>query len=391
MKKRKYLLLFLLCYLSYCSTYVARLNLSVAAPLMIEDGVLNAAVYGLMGSCFSACYACCRLLSGYFSDRIRPAWMIGSGLFIAALSNLLLGFLPPIPAMLVLWSCNALAQALLWGAILRMMAFAVPSEKVSRYTSFMGTSVCAGNILGFLINSFSVSNWGYTFAFFVPGFLCLAFCAFILLSSHDVKPPIIAAKGQVMPKEIFLPRNIAGRLLPAWIHGIMKDNITLWLPMFILTRYRVDVENSTLFLVLVPLVGFFARASYPALSRLVKNDDRIRCGCFLICLASSFLLSTLTGSPLSAALLFGFVYAAVSVINTTFLSIYPLRFPSAIASVSGIMDLLTYLGAAAGSAIYGFVVDRHGFIPMLISWCALSALAALCVLFFGREKNPEAG
>lgn len=386
MNKRRYLFLVALCYLSYCSIYIARLNLSVAAPLMIADGVLNTTVYGLMCSVFSVCYACCRLASGYFSDRKRPAWMIGIGLFVAAASNLILGSLPPVSAMLVLWGCNALAQALLWGAILRLLAFILPPEKLSGFSAFMGTSVCTGNILGFLINTFTASHWGYVFAFFVPGFLCLLFSLLILGSAHEIVPPVTSSRSSLLPRELFRFRNILGRLFPAWIHGVMKDNITLWLPLFILTRYRINIESSTWFLVLVPLVGFLARVAYPLVSRVCRNDDLIRCGAFLLCLGASVLLSVLSGSPFSAALLFGLVYAAVSVINTTYLSIYPLRFPTAIASVSGLMDLLTYLGAAVGSAVYGVVVDRFGFMPMLLSWCALSALAFLCALLFGRES-----
>lgn len=386
MKKSKYLFLFILCYLSYCAIYVARLNLSVAAPLMIADGVLNATVYGLMGSCFSVCYACCRLISGYFSDRKRPALMICLGLFVAGTSNLVLGFLPPVAAMLILWSCNALAQALLWGAILRMLAFILPSEKLSSWSAFMGTSVCTGNILGFLINGFTTSRLGYVFAFFVPGGICLIFCIAMLFSAGKIDPPVNVSASRLLPGELFRPRNVAGRLLPAWIHGVMKDNITLWLPLFILTRYSIDIENSTWFLVLVPVVGFVARFAYPFLSRVCRDDDTLRCAAFSVCFLASALLCLITGTALSAALLFGLVYAAVSVINTTYLSIYPLRFPDAIASVSGLMDLLTYLGAAVGSAVYGVLVDRWGFLPMLLSWCAISALAFFCALLFGREK-----
>ena len=51
--KRKQLWIFVVCYFGYTAIYIARLNLSMAAPAMKELGILNPAQLGLLGSVYT--------------------------------------------------------------------------------------------------------------------------------------------------------------------------------------------------------------------------------------------------------------------------------------------------------------------------------------------------
>ena len=90
--------IFLVCYLAYLFIYVARLNLSMAAPGLKELQVLSMEQIGLLGSAFSVVYACGRLLSGILSDRVAPWKMISAGLLLCGVSNLCFSFFPPFAA-----------------------------------------------------------------------------------------------------------------------------------------------------------------------------------------------------------------------------------------------------------------------------------------------------
>lgn len=47
-----------------------------------------------------------------------------------------------------------------------------------------------------------------------------------------------------------------------------------------------------------------------------------------------------------------------------------------VASVSGIMDFATYLGAGIGSVIYGFVIEHTNiYTPMFASWAVISVIS----------------
>ena len=72
----------------------------------------------------------------------------------------------------------------------------------------------------------------------------------------------------------------------------------------------------------------------------------------------------------------------ISMINTSILSIFPLRFAekNMVSSVSGIADFATYLGAGIGLAVYGFWNDNGNFIPMFASWIVICVLSILLLL-----------
>ena len=71
------------------------------------------------------------------------------------------------------------------------------------------------------------------------------------------------------------------------------------------------------------------------------------------------------------------IYASVSLINTSFLSVFPVSFAKNgnVASVSGIMDFSTYLGAGIGSLSYGFLIEHFGFSSMFVSWVFISVIS----------------
>ena len=57
MKKASGRLLFLVAYFAYASIYIARLNLTVASPVMQSEKLMNAAQIGTMGGIFFLFYS----------------------------------------------------------------------------------------------------------------------------------------------------------------------------------------------------------------------------------------------------------------------------------------------------------------------------------------------
>ena len=115
---------------------------------------------------------------------------------------------------------------------------------------------------------------------------------------------------------------------------------------------------------------------------------------FLCCIIFALPLVLHCAAPLISVLCLSGIYAAVSVINTAFLSIYPLHFRHTgnIASVSGIMDFATYLGSGISAFFYGILISHMGYTPMFLSWIILSvcSIAALfCVIRGNRAQSPQ--
>ena len=185
-------------------------------------------------------------------------------------------------------------------------------------------------------------------------------------------------------------KDVLAMSVPAVFHGVMKENISLWMAVFVVDRYCVDLSSSSYYILLIPFVGFIGRTLYPFFYKLCKErENMVSLVGFFLCIASSLLLCTGKINIISAVLAMSIIYAAVSMINTSILSIFPLHFVSTgnVASISGIMDFATYLGGGVASFIYGIVIKNFGYVPMFASWCVISLISVWFIIKFANKRG----
>ena len=85
---------FLGAFLGYAGYYLVRKNLSLAAPDMIKDGILDAANVGIAMSAVSIAYAFSKFIMGSVSDRSDARKFLCTGLVLSALAMILTGIIP---------------------------------------------------------------------------------------------------------------------------------------------------------------------------------------------------------------------------------------------------------------------------------------------------------
>lgn len=129
----------------------------------------------------------------------------------------------------------------------------------------------------------------------------------------------------------------------------------------------------------VPLVGLAGRLLYPAAARGLRSDSRTASAGFALCAAATLPLALHIPSPWASVICLSLLYAAVSLVNTYVLSVFPMSFAAdgCAASVSGLLDFATYLGAGLSAAVYGVVIEHVGYAPMFASWAVLAILSLI--------------
>ena len=386
--KKQNIRIFLVCYASYLFIYVARLNLSMAAPGLKDLAVLSTEQIGLLGSVFSVVYACGRLFSGLLSDRQAPWKMISTGLVLCGISNICFGLFPPFLAILLLWGVNAFAQSMLWGAILRILSAIYPENIAKKRASYMATTVASGNLVGILLNKELINRFGVSWAFLIPGAITLVLSIFVVIHTHQVLPPVFSRSSGGFGK-LLKKTSVQKMLLPALIHGVLKDNISLWMTVYIMDSFGVDLEKSAYYVLLIPAVGFLARLLAPELYRMAKEKEKpLLLWGFAASAAASVLLTFFAASAWTAIIYLSLIYMAVSVMNGCFLSFFPLRFTKegSVASVSGIMDFATYLGTGLSAALFGVMIDAFGYGSMFGAWAVICVLG---LLLLGKSRECD--
>lgn len=376
-------LIYLAGFLAYASIYLVRLNFSVASSAMEAEGILTKAQIGVIGSVFSFTYALAKVPNGYIGDRLEAKRTILAGLLIAAGSNFCIGLKLQYSVIALLWGINAFGQALLWGPLLRAFKENTTDNQFHWIGQTLGTSIPLGSILGIVVASFCAGTLGAAACFIVPAvlvFLIAGFfsACFICAPGHPVSNRMHLA-GAV--KDIFAENRFRQIIIPAMAHGIIKDNITVWLALYFVDVYGIQVSAVAGYVFLVPLLTMVGKLSYAPLRRILKNDYSVSISSFAACMVCAGLLAFGRIPVAGAVVCLGLISAMVAVINTHFL----VEFPNEIARednfafAASVMDLLTYSGAGLGSLAFGVLIMRFGFGSMFFVWTVVSA-AAIAVL-----------
>ena len=105
-------LLFAVCWLSYFSAYLGRLNFTACIAAINEAENLSKLELGRVSSAFFVCYGGAQLFSGLLADRLRPRLLVAVGLLGGAAVNLGMALSSTAGQMAVLWAANGLLQSL---------------------------------------------------------------------------------------------------------------------------------------------------------------------------------------------------------------------------------------------------------------------------------------
>ena len=246
----------------------------------------------------------------------------------------------------------------------------------------MVTSVAFGNLVGIVLNTKVINSFGVKYAFSVPAMICLFIAIIVLFLIFKIKKPSAQKsekRGSV--SELLRQKVIILSLFMAFVHGMIKENVTVWMAVYFVDTYAVNLTDTSTFVLFVPLVGLIGRLVYPILYKICSENEHITSlfG-FLFCAAAAFLIVICKINAVWSLVFLSVVYAAVSLVNTSLLSIVPVSFAKTgnVATVSGMMDFSTYLGGGIGSFLYGLIIARSGYSPMFISW---GVLCVVCILF----------
>lgn len=407
---------FILSYFAYACTYIARLNLTIASPVMQEQGILTSSQVGAMGGAFFLCYSVGQLLNGFLGDLFPPKRMVTTGLLLTALGNILIGFLPPAGVVLILWGINGFAQSMLWGPLLRALAARFPGNKQAEIASCLVSSVGVGSVLGILIATAAISFQDVRFAFLLPGLIAVLAGGAVFFFFHVPCPcgRTDRPSGSHSASRPGAHRSIRARLsdagfsrrrfsalcsprlmillLPAMFHGVLKDNLNLWAASYFADTYSLPLAELSFYVLAIPVLTLLGRLVYPFLLRLCNGREHT-VSILALSVTALCLIPLCLGdvAMLPAAVCLSLIAAAISVVNTSFLSVFPTRYAGCgcVSSVVGLMDFATYLGAGISSILYGRLLENSSYTTLFGSWLVLTLLAVLLIIIHNHMKKEN--
>ena len=394
-------LLSALCPLIYFASYLTRKNYGIVMEAVISaEGVTNAQA-GLVETLALVSYGAGQIISGILGDRYKPQNVILCGLSATTVCNLLMPFAPNMTARAAVWFLNGFAQSMLWPPLVRIMAAYM--DKQSYDDACVNTNVAgiSGTIFLYLTSSliwlryFGDAGWKYTF------FSSALLCAVILLAwafgfkkvrAGGEAGKKAAAEGRQdlsgKPKltvKALMGSGFALIALAIIMQGMLRDGVTDWVPTFIRETFQIASGHSILMAVILPVIGVVSLKVIGFINRKFVRDEVRGAGVtFLIALACCAFLALFYKQNQWVTLgVSALVVGTMHAINFFLICVVPARFEKygVVATMSGVINSLTYVGSAA--ALYGFgaVSDKWGWNACVASWTVIAALGVvLCLL-----------
>src|SRR5438045_652443 len=119
-------------FLGYVGYYVCRSNLSVAAPLILDEFAgegLTKANVGAVASLGILLYALGKITAGVFTDFLSGRAVFLVGMAVSAVCSILLGLANGLALFAVIWAVNRYAQSMGWGAMVKIAARWFPRRR----------------------------------------------------------------------------------------------------------------------------------------------------------------------------------------------------------------------------------------------------------------------
>ena len=104
---------FILCsMIAYAFFYVTRKNLSMAQPLMIEEGLVTKMTLGKIITVHGVLYGLSRFVNGFWADRLNGRIFMTIGLALSAVMNFAFGLTSLSVLFAVFWVVNGWTQGM---------------------------------------------------------------------------------------------------------------------------------------------------------------------------------------------------------------------------------------------------------------------------------------
>ncbi|MDD4681089.1 MAG: MFS transporter [Clostridia bacterium] len=384
-KKTFYGIVFLLASVYFVS-YITRLNYNTIIIEIIDVLNLSKAAASLPLTGMAISYGAGQLISGYAGDKIQPKRIVGIGLAVTILMNILIPFSRSSLQMTVIWSINGMAQAFIWPPIVKLMNELFDNESYNKACVAVTSSGHLGHILVYIAAPVLINLGGWKTVFYSS-----AVAGIIMLGVWLLKCPMISMdvknKESKDVKTTSFPWSfmLIAILIAIVLQGMLRDGITAWMPSLVSETFGLGNNISILTGVILPVFAIISISVVSGIKRrFVENELKLTTILFGI---AAILAATLAVfreiNPILTIILVGLLVSCMNGTNLLLIGFVPRNYAKLgiVSLVSGVLNSCTYLGAAISTYGIAVVSDRFGWTATIFLWSATALCGSiLCYL-----------
>ena len=394
--------------------YIDRVNISVAAPVIMDASGWSKSELGTVFSAFLVGYSVLQLPGGLVADR----WSARKVLAIAFCGFSLFTALTP-PAVSAFWlllSARFLVgmfESVTIPALTSVNARWIPRAEFGRAQTLSVSGVTVGQMIAYPLTTWIILNFSWQLVFYFNALLGLVWAALWLWFATDTpgEHPQISEEERTYIEANLLPRPAAPLPLRTVFANTSLLTVTLaymcfayvlWMFLFWFPTYLVEARGMSLGVmgtvgVFMHGAAFLGVVGAGMLSDwLLRNGwsaqfARVRFGAFGLTLALPCLvLAAQTSSPLTCAVFLVIFYGLFSMGIGVFTTVALEFNPHQSGAIFGMMNTLGTFAGVLGPWSAGQMIERSGgdwTVPLFVA-AGVGAVSAL-ILFVVRIKKIE--
>jgi MFS transporter, OPA family, sugar phosphate sensor protein UhpC len=404
-------------FIGYALYYFTRKSFTFAMPGLIEDLGFDKSQLGLLGSILSLTYGVSKFASGILSDRSNPRYFMAFGLMMTGLFNIFFGLSSSIFMFALFWGLNGWFQGFGWPPCARFLTHWYSQSERGSWWSTWNVSHNVGAAIIPLIVGFCLQYFGWRYAMYVPGVICILGGFYLINRLRDTPqslglPPIeqfrndytgTTAKAkdehELTAKQILwdfvLTNHYIWMLAAAYFFVyIVRTGINDWTALFLIESKGYSRWGANGTISMFEIGGFFGNLVAGWSSDFIFSAKRgpvnvIFAVGTLIAIACFWLLPGASSAydSLYLFLIGFFVFGPQMLIG---MCAAELSHKKAAATSTGFIGCFAYIGAACAGYPLGKITQDWGWESFFIAMVVCCVLSVLCLIpLWNAKENPR--
>lgn len=406
-------------YIGYAFYYFTRKSFTFAMPAMIETLGFTKADLGIMASVLYISYGLSKFLSGVVSDRSNPRFFMAFGLILTGVFNLFFGFSSSIILFVLFWGLNGWFQGWGWPPCARLLTHWYSQSERGRWWGVWNTSHNVGGAIIPIIAAFLAQYFGWRYAMYVPGVLCIGIGFFLINRLRDTPqslglPPIEKYREdfpgdedqrntdekELSTKEILLEYVIKNKFI--WILAIayffvyiIRTAINDWGLLFLVEQKNYSMISAGATVFWFEIGGFFGSLAAGWSSDTIFKGKRGPVNA-LFCIGVVFALAMFWYVPpgffyLDALAMFAIGFLIFGPQMLIGIACAELSHKKAAGTATGFAGWIAYVGAATAGYPVGRITQDYGWYGffVLLGVCGIIASLFLIPLWNVKYYNKK--
>jgi len=379
---------------------VDRASLSVAAPVIIKDLLLDPALMGIVLSAFFWPYALLNVPAGSLADKFGSKKVLGWSVAVWSVFSAITGLARNFYSLLFARIGVGVGEAAAFPVIAKVVAGNFPSEERGTAVGVIWAGVRLGMAVTPVLMAFLILNYGWQNAFFITGLGSLMWCGLWYFGfkdkSESSQPRETKDRVPIPWKQIMASRATVGLIVTKFFQDYLLYFFLTWIPAYLVMERGFSIIKMGIYASLPWLAAFIAQPIIGWLSdKLMKSGMSVTKARKSVIIGLQVSAASVMGvgfinDPIVAIGLLTFSIAAEAGAGSLIWAIMTELAPKKLAgSLGGIMNTAGAIAGILSPAITGFIVKFTGSFQLaLLAGGVMLLIAALAVLVIIPELKP---